>query len=250
MYHQFKQLADLDITKEPMEVGPTTHYMMGGIQVDADSQMTTVPGLFAAGECAAGLHGANRLGGNSLSDLVVFGKRAGEYAAKYAKSNGATKLNMSDVEQTAKWCLAPFERGTTGENPFAVQSELQDVMQNLVGIVRVESEMQQALEKIEQLRKRAVKAGITGNIEYNNGWHTAMDLENMLAISEMIALSGIERKESRGGHFRDDYPDKSNEWAKYNLRLTKSADGRPNLERVPVVPLTEEMKQIIEEQKS
>lgn len=250
MYHQFKQLADLDITKEPMEVGPTTHYMMGGIQVDADSQMTTVPGLFAAGECAAGLHGANRLGGNSLSDLVVFGKRAGEYAAKYAKSNGATKLNMGDVEQTAKWCLAPFERGTAGENPFAVQSELQDVMQNLVGIVRVEGEMQQALEKVEQLRKRAVKAGITGNIEYNNGWHTALDLENMLSISEMIALAGIERKESRGGHFRDDYPNKSDEWAKYNLRLTKGSDGRPKMERVPIVPLTEEMKQIIEEQKS
>jgi succinate dehydrogenase / fumarate reductase, flavoprotein subunit len=250
MYHQFKQLADLDITKEPMEVGPTTHYMMGGIQVDADSQMTTVPGLFAAGECAAGLHGANRLGGNSLSDLVVFGKRAGEYAAKYAKSNGTTKLNMSDVEQTAKWCLSPFERGTAGENPFAVQSELQDVMQNLVGIVRLESEMQQALEKIEQLRKRAVKAGITGNIEYNNGWHTALDLENMLSISEMIALSGIERKESRGGHFRDDYPDKSEEWSKYNLRLTRGGDGRPKLERVPVVPLTDEMKAIIEEQKS
>ena len=250
MYHQFKQLADLDITKEPMEVGPTTHYMMGGIQVDADSQMTTVPGLFAAGECAAGLHGANRLGGNSLSDLVVFGKRAGEYAAKYAKSNGAAKLNMSEVEQTAKWCLTPFERGTAGENPFAVQSELQDVMQNLVGIVRVESEMQQALEKIEMLRKRAVKAGITGNIEYNNGWHTAMDLENMLSISEMIAMSGLERQESRGGHFRDDYPDKSAEWAKYNLRLTRGADGKPKLERVPIVPLTEEMKAIIEEQKS
>jgi succinate dehydrogenase / fumarate reductase flavoprotein subunit len=250
MYHQFKQLADLDITKEPMEVGPTTHYMMGGIQVDADSQMSSVPGLFAAGECAAGLHGANRLGGNSLSDLVVFGKRAGEYAAIYAKSNGATKVNMSEIEETAKWCLSSFERGTSGENPFAVQSELQDVMQNLVGIVRVESEMQQALEKIEMLRKRAVKAGITGNIEYNNGWHTAMDLENMLSISEMIAMSGLERQESRGGHFRDDYPDKSNEWAKWNLKISRGSDGRPKMERVPVVPLTDEMKQIIEEQKS
>ena len=250
MYHQFKQLADLDITKEPMEVGPTTHYMMGGIQVDADSQMSSVPGLFAAGECAAGLHGANRLGGNSLSDLVVFGKRAGEYAAKYAKDNGETKLDMKDVEQTAKFALAPFERGAAGENPFAVQSELQDVMQNLVGIVRVESEMAQALEKVAALRKRAAKAGITGNIEYNNGWHTALDLDNMLAISEMIAMSGLERQESRGGHFRDDYPDKSAEWAKYNLRLTRGADGRPKMERVPIVPLTDEMKAIIEEQKS
>jgi succinate dehydrogenase / fumarate reductase flavoprotein subunit len=250
MYHQFKQLADLDITKEPMEVGPTTHYMMGGILVDADSQMSTVPGLFAAGECAAGLHGANRLGGNSLSDLVVFGKRAGEYAAKYAKDNGSTKINKADIEETAKWALSPFERGAAGENPFTVQSELQDIMQNLVGIVRVEGEMQQALEKIAGLRKRAVKAGITGNIEYNGGWHTALDLDNMLVISEMIAMAGIERKESRGGHFRDDYPDKSAEWAKYNLKMSRGADGRPVMERVPVVPLTDEMKQIIEEQKS
>jgi succinate dehydrogenase / fumarate reductase flavoprotein subunit len=248
MYHQFKQLADLDITKEPMEVGPTTHYMMGGIQVDPDSQMSSVQGLFAAGECAAGLHGANRLGGNSLSDLVVFGKRAGEYAANYAKSNGAGRLNPADIEATAKWALSPFERGASGENPFAVQSELQDIMQNLVGIVREEGEMQQALEKVAALRVRAAKAGITGNIEYNNGWHTAMDLDNMLVISEMIALSGIERKESRGGHFRDDYPEKSAEWGKYNLRITKGPDGRPKLEKIPVVPLTDEMKQIIEEQ--
>jgi succinate dehydrogenase / fumarate reductase flavoprotein subunit len=249
MYHQFKQLADLDITKEPMEVGPTTHYMMGGIQVDADTQMSTVDGLFAAGECAAGLHGANRLGGNSLSDLLVFGKRAGEYAAKFAKDHGAGKLDQSQVDEAAKRALAPFERGAAGENPFAVQHELQEVMQNHVGIVRVESEMQQALEQIAALHTRAAKAGITGNREYNNGWHTALDLENMLSISEIIALAGIERKESRGGHFRDDYPEKSAEWAKYNLRFTKGSDGRPKLERVPVVPLTDEMKQIIEENK-
>ncbi|MEI9813559.1 MAG: fumarate reductase/succinate dehydrogenase flavoprotein subunit [Acidobacteriota bacterium] len=250
MYHQFKQLADLDITKEPMEVGPTTHYMMGGIQVNADSQMTSVPGLFAAGECAAGLHGANRLGGNSLSDLVVFGKRAGEYAARYAKENGATTIQKGEIDDIAKWALSPFERGAAGENPFTIQSELQDIMQNLVGIVRVESEMQEAIEKIEALRKRAVKAGITGNIEYNTGWHTALDLDNMLAISDMIAKAGLERKESRGGHFRDDFPDKSAEWAQYNIKFTRDASGRPVLERVPVVPLTDEMKQIIEEQKS
>jgi len=250
MYHQFKQLADLDITQEPMEVGPTTHYMMGGILVDADTQMTTVPGLFAAGECAAGLHGANRLGGNSLSDLIVFGKRAGEYAAQFAKAMGAARLNPADVETSAKEALAPFERGAAGENPFAVQSELQDIMQNLVGIVRLEDEMRQALEKIAVLRVRAAKAGITGNREYNTGWHTALDLDNMLAISEMIALAGLERKESRGGHFRDDYPDKDVEWSKYNIKLTRGPDGRPKLERVPVVPLTEEMKQAIEEQKS
>ena len=248
MYHQFKQLADLDITKEPMEVGPTTHYMMGGIQVDAESQMSSVPGLFAAGESAAGLHGANRLGGNSLSDLLVFGKRAGEYAAKFAKANGAGRVNPADVDAAAKAALAPFDRGAAGENPFTVQSELQDIMQNLVGIVRTESEMQQAIDKIEALRARAAKAGITGNIEYNNGWHTALDLDNMLSISEMIALAALERKESRGGHFRDDYPEKDAEWGKYNLKIVRGADGRPKVERVPVCPLTDEMKKCIEEQ--
>jgi len=248
MYHQFKQLADLDITKEPMEVGPTTHYMMGGIQVDAESQMSSVPGLFAAGESAAGLHGANRLGGNSLSDLLVFGKRAGEYAAKFAKENGAGRVNPADVDAAAKAALAPFERGAAGENPFTVQSELQDVMQNLVGIVRTESEMQQALDKIAALRVRAARAGITGNIEYNTGWHTALDLDNMLSISEMIAIAALERQESRGGHFRDDYPDKSAEWGKYNLKIVKGPDGKPRVERMPVYPLTDEMKACIEEQ--
>jgi len=249
MYHQFKQLADLDITKEPMEIGPTTHYMMGGIQVDGDTQMTRVSGLFAAGECAAGLHGANRLGGNSLSDLLVFGKRAGEYAAKFAKDNGAGQVNRGELETSAKEALAPFDRGAAGENPFAIQSELQDFMQELVGIVRLEGEMQEALGKIAKLRGRAGRAGITGNIEYNTGWHTALDLENMLTISEIITLAGIERKESRGGHFRDDYPEKSDEWGKVNLRVTKGADGRPKVERVPVVPLTDEMKLVIEENK-
>ncbi len=248
MYHQFKQLADLDITQEPMEVGPTTHYMMGGIQVDAESQMSSVPGLFAAGECAAGLHGANRLGGNSLSDLLVFGKRAGEHAAKFAKSNGAGRVNPADIDAAAQAALAPFERGAAGENPFTVQSELQDIMQNLVGIVRTESEMEEALGKIEALRARAAKAGITGNIEYNTGWHTALDLDNMLSISEMIATAALERKESRGGHFRDDYPEKDAEWGKYNLQIARGTDGRPMVRRVPVVPLTDEMKQIIEEQ--
>ena len=249
MYHQFKQLADLDITREPMEVGPTTHYIMGGIQVDGDSQMSSVEGLFAAGECAAGLHGANRLGGNSLSDLLVFGKRAGEYAAKFAQDRGAGKLDPAQVDAAAKNALAPFERGAAGQNPFAVQHELQSAMQGLVGIVRVEHEMQQALEKIKALRSRAAHAGITGNREYNTGWHTALDLANMLSISEIIALAAIARKESRGGHFRDDYPEKSAEWGKYNLRVSKGSDGSPQVERVPVVPLTEEMKQVIEENK-
>jgi succinate dehydrogenase / fumarate reductase flavoprotein subunit len=249
MYHQFKQLADLDITKEPMEIGPTVHYVMGGIQVDGDSQMSTVPGLFAAGECAGGLHGANRLGGNSLSDLLVFGKRAGEFAAKYAKANGACKINQADVDAAAKKALEPFERGAAGENPFAVQHELQKSMQRLVGIVRRENEMQEALGIISKLWERAAKAGITGNREYNTGWHTALDLHNLLTISEIVAIAGIERKESRGGHFREDYPDKSADWAKYNLKISQDSGGRPRVERIPIVPLTDEMKQVIEENK-
>jgi succinate dehydrogenase / fumarate reductase flavoprotein subunit len=249
MYHQFKQLADIDITKEPMEIGPTTHYMMGGVEVDAESQMSTVPGLFAAGECAAGLHGANRLGGNSLSDLVVFGKRAGEFAAKFAKEHGAGKIDQSRVDEVAKMALEPFERGAAGENPFAVQHELQSMMQDLVGIVRVESEMEGALGEIAKLKARAVKAGIAGNREYNGGWHTALDLDNLLTVSEVITRAAVERKESRGAHFRDDFPDKSEEWAKYNLRVTKDANGEPKVEKVPTKPLTEELKQVIEENK-
>jgi succinate dehydrogenase / fumarate reductase flavoprotein subunit len=232
-----------------MEIGPTTHYMMGGIQVDGDTQMSMLPGLFAAGECAAGLHGANRLGGNSLSDLLVFGKRAGEYAAKFAKENAAGKVNQADVDAAAKRAVLPFERGTAGENPFTVQHELQDMMQKLVGIVRVEQEMQQALAEIPKLQARAARAGIGGNREYNNGWHTALDLDNLLAISEIVAIAGIARKESRGAHFRDDYPEKSEEWGKYNLKITKGPDGRPRIERMPVCPLTDEMKKCIEEQK-
>ena len=249
MYHQFKQLADLDITKEPMEIGPTVHYVMGGVQVDGDTQMSSVPGLFAAGECAAGLHGANRLGGNSLSDLLVFGKRAGEFAAKFAKENVGGKINPADVDLTAKRALEPFDRGPAGENPFKVQSDLQEMMQNLVGIVRVEQEMQEALSEIPKLQARAARAGIGGNREYNTGWHTALDLDNLLTISQIVTIAGIERKESRGAHFRDDYPEKSAEWGKYNLKITKGSDGRPRVERMPVVPLTDEMKKIVEEQK-
>ena len=248
MYHQFKQLADLDITKEPMEIGPTVHYVMGGVQVDGDNQMSSVPGLFAAGECAAGLHGANRLGGNSLSDLLVFGKRAGEYAAKFAKENGAGKINSTDIDASAKKALEPFERGAAGENPFTVQSDLQEMMQKLVGIVRTENEMQEALSEIPKLQARAARVGIAGNREYNTGWHTALDLDNLLTISQIVTIAGIERKESRGAHFRDDYPEKSAEWGKYNLTITKGSDGKPSIERMPVCPLTDEMKKCIEEQ--
>jgi succinate dehydrogenase / fumarate reductase flavoprotein subunit len=211
--------------------------------------MSSVPGLFAAGECGAGLHGANRLGGNSLSDLVVFGKRAGEFAAKFAKEHSAGKIDQREVDAVAKLALEPFDRGAAGENPFAVQHELQEMMQDRVGIVRVESEMQSALDEIAKLKARAAKAGISGNREYNGGWHTALDLDNMLTVSEVITRAAIERKESRGAHFRDDFPDKSEDWAKYNIRVTKSADGVPKVERVPIKPLSDDQKQVIEENK-
>jgi succinate dehydrogenase / fumarate reductase flavoprotein subunit len=249
MYHQFKQLADIDITKEPMEIGPTTHYMMGGVAVDAESQMSTIPGLFAAGEAGAGLHGANRLGGNSLSDLLVFGQRAGEYAAKFAKANGAGQINNAQVDETAKKALEPFDRGASGENPYTVQHDLQNMMQDLVGIVRVESEIERAIDGIQKLKARAAKAGITGNREYNNGWHTALDLNNLLTVSEIVARAAVTRQESRGAHFRDDYPEKSEKWAGCNLRITKSPDGTPKVEEVPVKPMPDELKQVIEENK-
>src|SRR5271165_1119416 len=198
MYHQFKQLADLDITKEPMEVGPTTHYMMGGIRVDGDSQMSTVPGLFAAGEVAAGLHGANRLGGNSLSDLLVFGRRAGRYAAAFAKANGPAAIDETELQAAAAQALVPFGHGSLGENPYRIQYDLQEAMQDLVGIVRTESEMLQALEVIAQLSARAERAGVAGHREYNNGWHTAIDIGNMLVVSEAVTRAALLRKESRG----------------------------------------------------
>ncbi len=249
MYHQFKQLANLDITAEPMEVGPTTHYTMGGIRVEGDSQMSNLPGLFAAGEAAAGLHGANRLGGNSLSDLVVFGKRAGEYAAAFAKSNGAVKIDERQVDAAAQRALAPFDRGTSGENPYTVQHDLQAMMQNLVGIVRQESEMTEALGHLAKLRERADRAGIGGNREYNNGWHTAIDLPNLLTVSEAITRAAIERKESRGAQFREDYPAKSDAYSTFNLVIQKGSDGAMALSRVPLTPLPVELQQVIEENK-
>ncbi len=232
MYHQFKQLADLDITKEPMEVGPTTHYMMGGIRVDGDSQMSTVPGLFAAGEAAAGLHGANRLGGNSLSDLVVFGRRAGRFAAEFAKSNGApAKVDEEQLQATATAALAPFDRGPSGENPYQIQYDLQEGMQDLVGIVRTENEMEQALDKIARLHTRADHVGIAGNRQYNNGWHTAMDLSNLMMVSEAITRAALLRKESRGAQFREDFPGKDAEWGKNNIVVKRGADGEMQVEK-------------------
>jgi len=253
MYHQFMQLANLDITKEPMEVGPTTHYAMGGVRVNGETQMSSVLGLFAAGECAAGLHGANRLGGNSLSDLLVFGKRAGEYAAKFAKENSTVNLDDAQIEDAAKQALAPFERGTTtgdsAEGPYQVQRELQDMMQSLVGIVRNEGEMQQALQNLTKLKECADKAAVYGHREYNPSWHTALDLKHLLTISEAITRAAVERKESRGGHFREDFPDKSPEDAKMNIVISKGADGSMQLRREPIPPMPEELKQVIEEMK-
>jgi succinate dehydrogenase / fumarate reductase flavoprotein subunit len=251
MYHQFMQLANLDITKEPMEVGPTTHYAMGGVRVNGETQMSSVPGLFAAGECAAGLHGANRLGGNSLSDLLVFGKRAGEFAAKYARENPNVRIDDAQIEAAAREALAPFERGASAggnaEGPYQVQHELQNMMQQLVGIVRTESEMKQALEKLGTLRDRAAKAAVFGHREYNPGWHTALDLKHLLTVAEAIAMSALDRQESRGGHFREDFPDKSPEAAKANTVVFQAADGSMKLRREPITPLPEELKQVIEE---
>ena len=249
MYHQFKQLADIDITEQPMEIGPTTHYTMGGIRVDGETQMSTLPGLFAAGEAAAGLHGANRLGGNSLSDLLVFGKRAGEYAAQFAKQHGAARVDQAQVDAAAKRALAPFERGASGENPYAVQHDLQGTMQQLVGIVRQESEMQEALERLKALRARAELAGIGGNREYNAGWHTAIDLRNLMMVSEAVTRAGLERKESRGAHFRDDYPMKVDEYSKFNFVIERGADGAMKLSRAPVAELPPELQQVVEENK-
>ncbi len=249
MYHQFKELADLDITKTPMEVGPTTHYIMGGIRVNADTQESTIPGLFAAGECAAGINGANRLGGNSLSDLIVFGKRAGEYAAELARKAAAPQVDDGAVERAMKASLEPFERGAKGENPYQVQYDLQDTMQALVGIVRLEDEMQEALVKIAGFNERAARVGIDGHREFNAGWHTCIDLRNLLDVSEAIARSAIERKESRGGHFREDYPDKKDEFSTFNFGTRRSADGTMKVARLPLPAMPPELKQIIEEQK-
>jgi succinate dehydrogenase / fumarate reductase flavoprotein subunit len=248
MYHQFKELADLDITTTPMEIGPTTHYVMGGIRVDGDSQMSTIPGLFAAGECASGINGANRLGGNSLSDLIVFGQRAGQYAAEFAKKAGAVKVDEGAVERAMEESLAPFERGAGGENPYKVQEDLQETMQSLVGIVRVESEMREALTRLQTYKERAARVGVSGHREYNGGWHTALDLQNLLTVAEAITLSAIERKESRGGHFREDFPDKVAEFGKVNV-MVKQAAGGLQVSRVPIPPLPPELQQIIEEQK-
>jgi succinate dehydrogenase / fumarate reductase flavoprotein subunit len=250
MYHQFIELAKIDITQEPMEVGPTTHYVMGGVRVDADTQMSKVPGLFACGECAAGINGANRLGGNSLSDLIVLGKRAGEHAAKFAKENGARTIDMSQVEEAERGALEPFSRtptsGSDSNSPYEIQSDLQDSMQSLVGIVRDGKEMEEALGKLAQLKKRADQVAVPGHREFNPGWHTAIDLTNLLTVSEAVTRSALERQESRGAQSRIDFPDKETEWSKVNIVTRKATDGSMQVERVPIPEMPAELKAIIE----
>jgi succinate dehydrogenase / fumarate reductase flavoprotein subunit len=249
MYHQFKELAGVDITKEPMEVGPTTHYIMGGIRVDADTQMTQVPGLFAAGECAAGLHGANRLGGNSLSDLLVFGKRAGEFAARYAGEITTSPIDEDQVEEMAREALAPFERKAGSSNPFDIQSRLQEMMQDLVGIARTSTELEEAIGNIQLLVSEASAVGSDGNRGYNPGWHAALELKHMLTIAEAITRAALERKESRGGHYREDFPEKSSVYGNVNISIIKGPDGTMEVRSIPKLPLREDLQAIIEEMK-
>ncbi len=250
MYHQFKELAGIDITKEAMEVGPTTHYMMGGVRVDPDSQMSTVRGLFAAGEAAAGLHGANRLGGNSLSDLLVFGQRAGAGAAAYAGRSAMPRIDPEQVASASRAALAPFAGGRgSGEGPYAIQHELQEAMQDLVGIVRRHDEMAKALDRIAGLRRRAAEVRVTGNREYNPGWHTALDLRHLLTVSEAVTRAAIERKESRGAQFRDDFPEKHADYGKVSLIVRKDVQGGMTVTREPLPGMTDEQRAIIEEMK-
>jgi succinate dehydrogenase / fumarate reductase flavoprotein subunit len=246
MHHQFKQLADIDITEQPMEVGPTTHYIMGGVRVDPDTQMSRLAGLFAAGECAAGINGANRLGGNSLSDLLVFGKRSGEFAAQFAKQNSLGEIHNDQVDFAAREALAPFDR-SDGENPYQIQKDLQELMQDNVGIVRTESEMQYALGQLQQLKQQTNHTGITGNREYNPGWHTTIDLRNLLAVSEAITRAAVERKESRGAQFREDYPEKDDRFSKVNTIISKAPDGSMQIRLEPLPEMPDYLKEVIEE---
>jgi succinate dehydrogenase / fumarate reductase flavoprotein subunit len=248
MYHQFKELAGVDITREPMEVGPTQHYVMGGVRVDADSTAGTVAGLFAAGEAAGGMHGSNRLGGNSLSDLLVFGRRAGLHAALYAKNlGGQLAVDSAQVETVVREALEPLER-TGGENPYAIQADLQETMQALVGLIRTESELKEALKKIEVLKDRARKVRVEGGRVYNSGWHTALDLRSLLTVAECSALAALERTESRGGHTREDHPYTDDAWGKLNVVL-RLRDGRVQVTREPLPEMPGELRALFQERK-
>jgi succinate dehydrogenase / fumarate reductase flavoprotein subunit len=250
MYHQFMELADVDITKEPMEIGPTCHYVMGGVEVDPDSAQSTITGLYAAGEVAGGMHGANRLGGNSLSDLLVFGRRAGQYAADYARGLGASRpaVAEADVEAAAKTALAPFD-SEGGDNAYTIHQELQGVMQDLVGIIRRESEIEQALKSIAELRARVEQVTVEGHRQYNPGWHLALDLRNMLLVSESVARAALERKESRGGHTRDDYPMTDYDyWGKRNVIVELDDDRQVSVRQQPLPEPPPELAALLEEQ--
>ena len=248
MYHQFKELAGVDITKEPMEVGPTCHYIMGGIRVDADTEATCVPGLFAAGEVVGGMHGANRLGGNSLSDLIVFGRRAGLAAASYVKSlKGPVSAGSDQAEAAATALLEPFTR-SGNENPYAIHSDLQECMQALVGIIRTEGELRKALEEIAVLRQRLGRVRVSGGREFNPGWHLALDLHALLSVSEAVTLGAIERKESRGGHTRDDYPFADDRFGKINVVIRRK-DGQLTVAHEPLPEMPDELKQLLVERK-
>jgi succinate dehydrogenase / fumarate reductase flavoprotein subunit len=252
MYHQFKQLADIDITREPMEIGPTTHYIMGGVLVDAESQETTVPGLFAAGECGAGLHGANRLGGNSLSDLLVFGKRAGAFAARFAKEHGFGRIDEDQLNAASRAALEPFDSAVNSaqtESPYRMQEELQAMMQELVGIVRTQADMARALEGIADLAQRARRIRVPGNRQYNSGWHTALALRNMFVVAEAITRAALERRESRGAHFRDDFPRPDAAQGRFNLAVGRDPSGGMRVRRAPIPELRSDLQQIVEEMK-
>ena len=245
MYHQFKDLADVDITKEPMEVGPTTHYMMGGIRVEAETGHTSVPGLFAAGEAAAGLHGANRLGGNSLSDLLVFGRRAGLAAAAHARGCGLPNVDSAQIEEAERQLLAPFER-TSGENPYTIHGELQDMLQSLVGIFRTAEDLQRALGELEKFRARAALMRVEGSRMFNPGWHLSRDLQHVLVVAEAVTRSALARQESRGAHSRIDFPKTEDAWGKRNHVIVRQGETM-TLIAVPVREMPDDLKQILAE---
>jgi succinate dehydrogenase / fumarate reductase flavoprotein subunit len=247
MYHQFKELADVDITQGPMEVGPTCHYMMGGIRVEAESAESSVPGLFAAGEAAAGLHGANRLGGNSLSDLLVFGRRAGEAAAEHAKNIPATAIDSGQIEEAAREMLAPFARNS-GESPYTIYRDLQETMQNLVGIFRNKQDLLRALEELEQLKARTERLSVEGSRLFNPGWHLAQDLKAMHTVSEAVTRSALAREESRGAHSRIDYPGLDPTWGTKNNVVVREGSAMA-LRQSPVPELPGELKQLVAEEK-
>ena len=243
MYHQFRELADVDITQGPMEVGPTCHYMMGGIRVDAETAQTTLPGLYAAGEAAAGLHGANRLGGNSLSDLLVFGRRAGLAAAQHANQVGTVTIDAQQVLEAANEMLAPFDR-VDGDSPYQIHRDLEDTMQNYVGIFRNDEDLQKGLEELLKLNERAAKVKVGGSRLFNPGWHLARDLKSMLIVSEAVALSARERRESRGAHSRIDYPNYDEAWGKQNNVVVRDGD-QIKLKQRPIEEMPGELKEIV-----